>query len=68
VSARIRARSRLKRLLCFVLIDVRCLRVPQVEDHCIKNEIKVGHGCLAKTKGSLYVKNFGSNGLDLRSL
>jgi hypothetical protein len=33
VSARIRAGSRFKRILCFVLIDVRCSRVVQVEDH-----------------------------------
>jgi hypothetical protein len=39
VSARIRAGSRFKRFLCFVLIDVRCFRVPpgicaaQVEQH-----------------------------------
>jgi hypothetical protein len=34
VSAMIRADTRFKRFLCFVLIDVRCFRVPQVEDHC----------------------------------
>jgi hypothetical protein len=34
VSARIRAGSRSKRFLCFVLVDVRCLRIPHVEDHC----------------------------------
>jgi hypothetical protein len=39
VSARIRGGSRLKRLVCFVLIDVRCFRVPPekslhaIEDH-----------------------------------
>jgi hypothetical protein len=36
VSARIRAGSRFKRFLCVVLIDVRCLRVPQVDDQCSK--------------------------------
>jgi hypothetical protein len=36
VSARIRAGSRFKRFLCFVLIDVRCLRLPQVADHWSK--------------------------------
>jgi hypothetical protein len=40
VSARIRAGSKFKRFLCFVLIDVRCFRlrpgvsVFQDEDHC----------------------------------
>jgi hypothetical protein len=41
MSERIRAGSRFKLLLCSVLIDTRCfriplkcLRVPQVEDHC----------------------------------
>jgi hypothetical protein len=40
VSVRIRAGSRFKQFLCFVLIDVRYLRVlpgvhvPQTEDHC----------------------------------
>jgi hypothetical protein len=40
VSARIRDGTRLKPFLCFVLIDVRCLRVPpgvcvtEAEDHC----------------------------------
>jgi hypothetical protein len=43
MSARIRAGSRFKRFLRFVLIDVRCfhvspwVRVPQVEDHCSKS-------------------------------
>jgi hypothetical protein len=33
LSARIRAGSRFKRFLFFVLIDVRSFRVPQVQDH-----------------------------------
>jgi hypothetical protein len=39
LSTRIRADSRFKRLQCFILIDISCLRVPtglrvpQVEDH-----------------------------------
>jgi hypothetical protein len=42
LSARIRSGSRAKRYLCFVLTDVRCLRVlpgvrlSQVEDHCYR--------------------------------
>jgi hypothetical protein len=35
VSAKVIAGSRFKRLPCFVLIDVRYYRVPQVEHHCI---------------------------------
>jgi hypothetical protein len=41
VNARIRAGSRLKRFLCFILIGARCLRlpswvlVPQIEDHWV---------------------------------
>jgi hypothetical protein len=34
LSVRIRVGSKLKRFLCFVLIDVRSFRVPQVEGHC----------------------------------
>jgi hypothetical protein len=30
---KIRAGSRFKQFLCFALIDVRCSRIPQVEDH-----------------------------------
>jgi hypothetical protein len=43
LSARIRTGSRFKRSMCFVSIDVRCLRVlsavrvPHVEDHCCKS-------------------------------
>jgi hypothetical protein len=42
VTARIRAGSVFMRVLCFVLIDVRCfrvppgVRVPQVGGHCSK--------------------------------
>jgi hypothetical protein len=35
VSVRIRGGSSFKRLLCFVLIDARCLLVPQVKDHWV---------------------------------
>jgi hypothetical protein len=48
VNARIRAGSRFKRFLWFVLIDVRCfrvppgIRVPQVEDHRSKGPNRVG--------------------------
>jgi hypothetical protein len=51
-SARIRAGSRSKRFLCFILIDVRCFRlpskmssrtprenVPQVEDNCSRQSV-----------------------------
>jgi hypothetical protein len=33
LSVRIRDGSRFKRFLCFVLTDVRCSRIPQVENH-----------------------------------
>jgi hypothetical protein len=48
LSVRIRAGSRFKRFLCFVWIDVRCFRVPQVQDHwsrqCGSPHVSKPHG------------------------
>jgi hypothetical protein len=53
VSARIKAGSRFKPFLCFVLIDLRCLFVPQAEDHSYKGK----EGC-----GPRLVSNFPPRG------
>jgi hypothetical protein len=49
VSASIRAGSRSKRFLCFVLIDVRCVRVPSgvhiprlTNDHWSRSQQMIG--------------------------
>jgi hypothetical protein len=50
LSARIRAGSRFKQFLCFVLINVRYFSVPQVEAHWI-NPFK---NCIYLTKFKIY--------------
>jgi hypothetical protein len=58
VSARIRAGSRFKRFLCFVLIDVRWFRVPQVEDHwCVlSNDADNTNGCSLCPDETVYLQ------------